>query len=181
MARASAISKKLAKSVSSKNSFNFVWIIIIVALIAIILFAIFYPRRGSGIPESFANCAMMADQDDYSQLMEAPEQGGSSLSDITSSAQPTLVMFYAPWCGFCKQVKPDFEAFRQKLMAEGSQVKAEMIDCTTPEGKKISSKYGVNGFPTFKFFKNGMAGKSVVDCNAPREESGWRSFISSAL
>ena len=63
-----------------------------------------------------------------------------------------LVMFYAPWCGHCKKAKPSFIAAGNSLLDSDDKFLAA-VDCTI--SKDVCSKYGVNGYPTFKYFSKG--------------------------
>ncbi|PSS28856.1 Protein like [Actinidia chinensis var. chinensis] len=61
-----------------------------------------------------------------------------------------LVEFYAPWCGHCKNLAPDYE----KLVTSFKLAKSVMIgkvDCD--ENKSICSKYGVSGYPTIQWYE----------------------------
>ncbi|KAL1490602.1 hypothetical protein ABEB36_013267 [Hypothenemus hampei] len=77
-----------------------------------------------------------------------------------------LVMFYAPWCGHCNRMKPDYISAAQQLESEGFKKCLAMVDCT--ENPTLMEKYDIQGFPTIKLFKNGIfvtdyKGKRTVD------------------
>ncbi|XP_041020316.1 probable protein disulfide-isomerase A6 [Juglans microcarpa x Juglans regia] len=63
-----------------------------------------------------------------------------------------LVEFYAPWCGHCKKLAPEYE----KLGTSFKKAKSVLIgkvDCDAH--KDVCSKYGVSGYPTIQWFPKG--------------------------
>jgi len=62
----------------------------------------------------------------------------------------TLLEFYAPWCGHCKKLTPEFEKAALELKGKVSLGK---VDAT--EEKELATKYNVKGFPTLVWFEDG--------------------------
>merc|ERR1719378_1112465 len=64
-----------------------------------------------------------------------------------------MVMFYAPWCGHCKKLKPDWEKLGEA--ADCNKVTIARIDCDNQEHAMICQGYEVQGYPTLKGFPEG--------------------------
>ena len=69
---------------------------------------------------------------------------------VINSDEMWLVEFYAPWCGHCKNLAPHWAQAATELKGK---IKVAKIDAT--QEKVVSSKYGIQGFPTIKFFPSG--------------------------
>jgi thiol-disulfide isomerase/thioredoxin len=81
--------------------------------------------------------------------------------------EESLIFFYADWCGYCKQFKPEVEKYKG--------VKVQYVDCSQPdESQKILMKeYDVTGFPAM-FYK---ANNSKYTFNKARNLEGINDFV----
>ncbi|XP_048886624.1 protein disulfide-isomerase A3-like [Brienomyrus brachyistius] len=75
-----------------------------------------------------------------------------------------LVEFFAPWCGHCKRLAPEYEAAATRLK---SIVALAKVDCTA--NSNVCKKYDVSGYPTLKIFKGGEDSGSY---DGPRTADG---------
>ncbi|KAM8862023.1 protein disulfide-isomerase A3 [Synchiropus picturatus] len=80
-----------------------------------------------------------------------------------------LVEFYAPWCGHCKRLAPEYEIAATRLKGTVALAK---VDCTA--NSNVCSKYGVSGYPTLKIFRDG---EESGPYEGPRSADGIVSFL----
>lgn len=78
-------------------------------------------------------------------------------AEVTKSALPVMVDFYADWCGPCKMMAP----LVAQLVEEYSG-KCKIGKCNTDENPKMTGEFKVMSIPTFIFFKDGKAVDSVM-------------------
>jgi protein disulfide-isomerase A6 len=84
----------------------------------------------------------------------------------TSLNEPLLVLFYAPWCGFCKKIKPVWEQLQSG--SKNSQVNVVQVNCDKLVGLAIL--HGVKSYPTIKYLPNGlMSGKGSKKYEGERD------------
>lgn len=77
-----------------------------------------------------------------------------------------LTEFFAPWCGYCKQLGPEFAQAADSLKESNPDIKLAQIDCT--EEAELCQSHDIKGYPTLKVFR----GKNSADYNGPREAAG---------
>jgi len=83
-----------------------------------------------------------------------------------------FVEFYAPWCGHCKKLAPDWEKLASDLKKAGSPVVIAKLDATEHSGP--ATTYQVRGYPTLIFFKNG----NQIKYEGDRSPAAMAAFIS---
>jgi protein disulfide-isomerase A1 len=87
-----------------------------------------------------------------------------AFDEVLSDAPLALVEFYAPWCGHCKHLVPEWAKAATELKGKVPVCK---VDATIEQ--ELANKFGVRGYPTIKVFRNGeVAG----DYQGPRTASG---------
>jgi protein disulfide-isomerase A1 len=91
--------------------------------------------------------------------------------DETLAKYPlVLVEFYAPWCGHCKKLEPEYSAAAEQLSGEDDVVIGK-VDATIEE--KLGQRFQIQGFPTIKLFRNGQP----TEYNGGRSAKDFVSFI----
>ncbi|KAJ5718934.1 uncharacterized protein N7483_010016 [Penicillium malachiteum] len=90
---------------------------------------------------------------------------------IANSNHTSIVEFYAPWCGHCKNLKPAYEKAAQNL---NGLAKVAAVNCDEDENKPFCGQMGVQGFPTLKIVTpSKKAGRPhVQDYQGPRTAKG---------
>ncbi|KAG0631153.1 hypothetical protein M758_1G231400 [Ceratodon purpureus] len=111
------------------------------------------------------------------------DSGASASVELTSSNFDKLVLksgdtwlieFYAPWCGHCKRLAPEWKTAAKNLQGK---MKLGQIDCEAH--KDIAQRYGIKGFPTIKLF--GSDKDSPMDYEGERSASAIESYAISQL
>ena len=89
------------------------------------------------------------------------------------SGVPSLVEFFAPWCGHCKKLAPVYEELAGSFSTQSSKVKIGKVDGDAH--KELSKEFGVSGFPTIKFFDG--TSKEPTDYKGGRDLESLQEFV----
>jgi protein disulfide-isomerase A6 len=92
-------------------------------------------------------------------------------SEVLNGKDAWLVEFYAPWCGHCKSLTPHWKA----AAAADTGIKVAAIDATAHS--KFSNKFGVQGFPTIKFFKPSSPDQTPEEYNSGRDTNAIVAYL----
>jgi thioredoxin 1 len=78
-------------------------------------------------------------------------------NEVLKSQLPTVVDFYADWCGPCRMVSPIIEALSSEY--DG---RVKFVKVNTDDNPDIAMKYGIMSIPTIIVFKNGQVASTII-------------------
>lgn len=99
----------------------------------------------------------------------------SNFSDTVSKHNFIVVEFYAPWCGHCKKLAPEYEKAASQLSSHDPPIVLAKVDANEEANKELASQYEIRGFPTIKILRNG--GKTIQEYKGPREADGIVEYL----
>ncbi|HZU36271.1 MAG TPA: thioredoxin [Gemmataceae bacterium] len=70
--------------------------------------------------------------------------------EVTQSATPVLVDFWAPWCGPCRQLGPTIDK-----LADQYAGKVKVGKLNTDDNQDVAVRYGISGIPQVLIFHGG--------------------------
>lgn len=97
--------------------------------------------------------------DDHSSATIISGGSGHEL-EVNNPNLPSIVLFYADWCGHCRNFKPTWNEFKNQMKQYGGKI--NVIDTNESD---IMANYGVSSYPTIKFFNNIKNKENSIDYN----------------
>lgn len=92
---------------------------------------------------------------------------------IVNSEIPIIVDFWAPWCGPCKMMGPNFEK-----SAKNFPLKALFAKVNTENEQNLGARFGIRSIPTILVFKNS---KEVHRVSGALDENSINSLVNKFL
>jgi len=88
-----------------------------------------------------------------------------------TTGKTALILFYSPWCGHCKRIRPGWDRLMRKNTDESILI-AE-VDCEGM-GKELCTDNGITGYPTIKYGNP----QSLEIYDGKRDKKSIKKFIS---
>ncbi|KAG1693848.1 hypothetical protein DVH05_022768 [Phytophthora capsici] len=96
-----------------------------------------------------------------------------NFAEAVSGHDTLLVEFYAPWCGHCKKLAPEYSVAAKNLKELDPPIRLAKVDATAES--KLAEQFGIRGFPTLKFFKGDV--EAVKDYDGGRTSAEIEKWV----
>jgi thioredoxin 2 len=105
-------------------------------------------------------------------VVEAPD-AAAFRGLVASVPCPVLVDFWAPWCGPCRSMAPEFER-----LAAGIGQEAILVKLNTEEVPEVASEHRIQSIPAFVLF---LGGREIARTAGAMPASRLREFIRQSI
>jgi len=95
--------------------------------------------------------------------------------EAETAGKSVFLKMYAPWCGHCKKLAPDWNKLMAAFAGNPTQLVGD-VDCTSDGGKALCDANGVKGYPSLKWgdpndLQDYQGGRTLEDLTKFAEES----------
>jgi len=79
-----------------------------------------------------------------------------------------MILYFAPWCGYCKKLMPTWNSLKKKM---GAKVQFTEINCD--DNKEMCTRAGIIGYPTIRLITKD---KKVINYEGDKSEEDLIKF-----
>jgi protein disulfide-isomerase-like protein len=119
--------------------------VLLVVAVVLLLWGLFWPRQ-----RTYVKIVPVSAEKFYGGYEHMDGGDDQGVKEAMASGQPCMTMFYAPWCGYCKKVMPEWD----RLAASYRKCKVLKVNCDVH--KELGKRHGVKSYPTIKFLPKGL-------------------------
>jgi len=125
-----------------------------------------------------AALAASASEDPTGSLEGVIDLTPENFDSYVNCGKHALIEFYAPWCGHCKHLTPEYKKLGEAILKDSSLKSRVVIGKVDADAhRSLGEKFGVQGFPTIKFFGRGKPVNAPEDYSGPRKGDDMLAFI----
>lgn len=94
-----------------------------------------------------------------------------NFKEALSMQSDLLIEFYAPWCGHCKKLAPEYSKAAKRLKNHDPPIHIAKLDADA--NKNLTEKYDISSYPTLKYFMS----STPVDFSGSKTEDGIVNWV----
>ncbi|BAS79203.1 Os02g0554900, partial [Oryza sativa Japonica Group] len=98
-----------------------------------------------------------------------------NFTEVVGAHDFIVVEFYAPWCGHCNQLAPEYEAAAAALRSHDPPVVLAKVDASADLNRGLAGEHGVQGYPTIRILRD--RGARSHNYAGPRDAAGIVAYL----
>ena len=79
------------------------------------------------------------------------EVDSANFESVMADKAPIILKLYAPWCGHCQSMKPNYIAAADRMKRSKFPVRFAAVDCDSDNNKPLCQQFGIKSFPTIVY------------------------------
>jgi protein disulfide-isomerase A6 len=125
-----------------------------------------------------AAAIVSASEDPTGSLEGVIDLTPDNFDSYVNSGRHALIEFYAPWCGHCKHLTPEYKKLGAAIQKDNSLKSRVVIGKVDADAhRSLGERFGVQGFPTIKFFNRGKPVDAPEDYSGPRKGEDMLEYV----